>query len=293
MPTVVAPDDAVVKSAKTRLSMSQRAQRQWSANGKVWLLSLLTFAVLIALWQAFVVLFNVSPLLLPRPVAVFHRIVLGLTPGKSASFYTDIWVTLSEVLVAFVISSIIGILLGMILALSPIIERVAYPFTFAFQATPKIAIAPLIILWAGFGLKAMAAVSIFIAFFPMMVNSLTGFKSAERGYLLLFEGLCASRLRTFIKLRLPGALPFIFVGFELSLVYSLLGVVVAEFVGGQQGMGVRILTYNTNFDLAGEFAVIFVLCIMAVLLQAIIIAVRRRVLRWSPTEARRVRQGRA
>lgn len=250
-------------------------------------LSLALGVVGVAVWQVVVTAFEVSPYILPAPFDVAVRLWEGFVPGPS-SFYDDMWATLIALLVSFVV--VVGTTLGMVLAQWEMLERVVYPYIFALQAIPKIAVAPLIILWAGFGIKAMIIVAAIITIFPMLVNSMAGFKSVTTENAQMFAGMCASPWQTFVKLKLPTALPMLFAGFELCLIYSLMGVILGEFVGGQEGLGVRILSYNANLDITGEFAVLVLLSLLSLVLHAGLTFVRRRLLFWTPSEiARRPR----
>lgn len=266
--------------AKLEPSRATRERRQ------VVLLGVLSFCVLVVLWHVVLTVFDISPLLFPKPLDVLSRLIDGLTPGPG-SLYPDIAITLVELLIGFVIAVVLGTLIGVMMAQWPLFEKLCYPYVFAFQALPKIAIAPIIILWAGFGVPAMVAVGVVIAFFPMMVNAATGFKSVSTGNAMMFKGLCATPLQTFFKLRLPTSLPMLFTGIDLALVYALLGVIIGEFIGGQAGLGVRILVYNTNVDVAGQFSVLVVLCVISVALQLLVGVVRRKALFWTPSEIAR------
>lgn len=275
-------EDAVVEAGLARAWRRRRRNRALIRRG----LTVLIGAAILLLWQLIVVVGNVSPYILPGPTTIAQRVWQGLGTGPE-SFWNDIWTTGLELLVAYAIVIVVGTLLGMLLAQWDLLEHLAYPYVFIFQVIPKIAIAPLLILWCGFGLKAMVAVGAVITLFPMLVNSMAGFKSVPTENVQMFRGLCASPIRTFFKLKLPTALPYLFAGFDLCLVYSLMGVVLAEFIGGQKGLGVRILAYNTNVDVSGEFAVIVVLSAMSLILHMVLNVLRHRVLFWTPSEIAR------
>jgi NitT/TauT family transport system permease protein len=149
---------------------------------------------------------------------------------------------------------------------------------------PKVAIAPLFVIWLGYGISAMVAIAVVAAFFPMMVNALVAFKGVEVGRAVMFRSLCASPWQTFWKLQVPSALPVLLSGLELSIVYSLTGTIVGEFVGGQAGLGARLLTYNATLDIAGGFAILVLLAVIGMVLQGGLNIVRRRLLFWTPSE---------
>lgn len=284
----IGPAAAGTQGAPTAQPPAAEGRRGLSST-TVRAMSITLGVVGVAVWQFVVVAFDVSPYILPAPSDVAVRLWQGFVPGPS-SFYDDLWATMVALLISFVIVVVVGTALGMVLAQSEMLERVVYPYIFALQAIPKIAVAPLIILWAGFGIKAMIIVAAIITIFPMLVNSMAGFKSVTTENAQMFAGLCATPWQTFVKLKLPTALPMLFAGFELCLIYSLMGVILGEFVGGQEGLGVRILSFNANLDITGEFAVLVLLSLLSLVLHAGLTVVRRRLLFWTPSEiARRPR----
>jgi NitT/TauT family transport system permease protein len=153
----------------------------------------------------------------------------------------------------------------------------------AFQALPKIAIAPLLILWLGFGIWSKVAMAAMIAFFPVMVNVITGLRAVNRDVLELMKSLSATDWQVFRLVRLPNALPYLFAGLDVAIVFSLLAAIVAEFVGSQAGMGNLILQMNFQLDVAGVFAVLIILSALGVALHLIVVHLQRRLLFWSST----------
>jgi NitT/TauT family transport system permease protein len=267
------------RSVRDRLSAPKRAA----------VYSLLIFVVFLVLWQAIVRVFDISPYILPTPTALAGRLVHEFEPGP-ASMYGDIWTTFREMIIGYVIAAVLGLFIGLGMARVPGLERIAYPYVFALQAIPMVALAPLLIIWFGFGLTSKVLIVALCAFFPMMVSSLAAFKSVDAGQEQLFQALCASRTRTFLKLRVPSALPFLLAGLDLSLVHSLVGAIVAEFVSGQSGLGVRLLTYNSQVDVTGSFAVILVLCALGVVMHTALVIIRNRSLSWMPKKPGRIDQ---
>ena len=256
---------------------------RWIFAHRAAAISLAIFILFLAGWQTVVRVFDISPFILPTPTDIARRLGHEFTPGP-ASIYHDIWTTFHEMIYGYLIAAALGLFIGLTMARLPSVERVAYPYVFALQAIPMVALAPLLVIWFGFGQTSKVLIVALCAFFPMMVSSLTAFKSVDAGQEQLFQSLCASRTRTFLKLRVPSALPFLLAGLDLSLVHSLVGAIVAEFVSGQSGLGVRLLTYNSQVDVTGSFAVIIVLCAMGVLLHTILVVVRNRSLSWMPTK---------
>ena len=161
------------------------------------------------------------------------------------------------------------------------------PYIVAFQTLPRIAIAPLFIIWFGHGALSKVTLATLVAFFPVLVNALVGFKSTGRGRLELMRSLKASWAQTFWLVQLPGATPYIFAGLDIALVFSILGVIVAEFVGGQEGLGVLILQSHFAIDVAGVFSVFVVLVIVGLALRGLLQLVGRHFLFWAEAQSGR------
>ena len=139
-------------------------------------------------------------------------------------------------------------------------------------------------VWFGLGLTSKVVSAALIAFFPLLVNTIVGLRSADEDRVDLMRSLAASELQIFRMLRLPSALPFIMAGLEVAMVFSLVGAIVAEFVGAEAGLGMLIQSRNFSMDVAGEFAVLFILAVLGLLLNAALVSVRRRVLFWDPSQ---------
>jgi NitT/TauT family transport system permease protein len=160
------------------------------------------------------------------------------------------------------------------------VETMLMPYAFALQTLPKVAIAPLIVIWFGFGNGSKIAMAALLAFFPLMVNSFTGIRNTEQERIDLMRSLSASRLEIYARVKLPSAAPFIFAGLDMAAVYALLGTIVAEFLGAQRGIGVTIVQAQAVTDVAGVFAALIVLGALGVLLHLIIRAIKRRIVHW-------------
>jgi NitT/TauT family transport system permease protein len=149
---------------------------------------------------------------------------------------------------------------------------------------PKVALAPLIIVWFGLGMTSKVIGAALVAFFPLMVNTIVGLRSAEEDRINLMRSLAASRLQIFWMLRLPNALPYIFAGLEIAMIFSLIGAIVAEFVGAQAGLGMLIQSMNYTMDVAGQFSVLLILSMLGLLLNGVVTEIRRRVLFWDASQ---------
>ena len=239
-------------------------------------------AALLAMWQAAVTFLDVPTYILPPPMQVWAALKSGLfVPLDSPTgFYIPVASTLANAAMGFVIGSILGLLIGSLMAEFRSVETVLMPYAFALQTLPKVAIAPLIVIWFGFGNGSKIAMAALLAFFPLMVNSFTGIRNTEPERIDLMRSLSASRLEIYARVKLPSAAPFIFAGLDMAAVYALLGTIVAEFLGAQRGIGVTIVQAQAVTDVAGVFAALIILGALGILLHLIIRAIKRRIVHW-------------
>jgi NitT/TauT family transport system permease protein len=245
------------------------------------LLRLVLIAATLVVWEALVRLLAIPAFILPAPTSIF----LALYRGFASSLYVDhMWITLAETLMGFVLGTVLAFALGIAVALSRRVEYFLYPFIIMFQAMPKVALAPLIVIWFGLGLTSKVISAALVAFFPLMVNTIVGLRSAEEDRINLMRSLAATRGQIFWMLQLPNALPYIFAGLEIAMIFALIGAIVAEFVGAQSGLGMLMQSMNFTMDVAGQFSVLLILSAVGLLLNAIVNQVRRRVLFWDPSQ---------
>ena len=240
-------------------------------------LSVVTFVAFVVVWEVIVRAFDVPNIILPAPSAVAAAFWSSLRSGEL------VWhtlVTLFEILAGFVLGAAIGLVTGFVIALFPLAERILYPYIVAFQTIPKVAIAPIIVIWFGFGPSSKVVITATIAFFPLIASTVTGLRAAPQEQVEMLITYTASRWQVFRMVRLPQALPYIFFGLDVAIVLSVIGAIVGEFVGAKSGLGYLILQKNFNFDLAGTFAVLIVLSAIGVGLHAITSWVQRRVVFW-------------
>jgi NitT/TauT family transport system permease protein len=244
---------------------------------KNFVLRLLLIALVLAVWEGLVRGFQVPQFILPAPSNVFIAFYRGF---ESALYIDHMWITLSETLLGFVLGTALAFMLGTVIALSRPFEYFLYPFVVMFQAMPKVALAPLIIVWFGLGITSKVVNAALVAFFPLMVNTIVGLRSAEEDKVNLMRSLAASKAQIFWMLQLPNAMPYIFAGLEIAMIFALIGAIVAEFVGAQSGLGMLIQSMNFTMDVAGQFSVLFLLSLLGLVLNGIVTGVRRRVLFW-------------
>jgi NitT/TauT family transport system permease protein len=244
-------------------------------------LRLLLIAATLLVWEALVWMLDIPAFILPAPSSIF----VALYRGTVSSLYLDhIGVTVAETLMGFALGSALAFALGIAVALSRRVEYFLYPFIVMFQAMPKVALAPLIIIWFGLGITSKVVAAALVAFFPLMVNTIVGLRSAEEDRINLMRSLAASRWQIFWMLQLPNAMPYIFAGLEIAMIFALIGAIVGEFVGAQSGLGMLIQSMNFTMDVAGQFSVLLILSMLGLLLNGIVSEVRRRVLFWDVSQ---------
>jgi NitT/TauT family transport system permease protein len=246
-----------------------------------WVLLSATFLVLLGLWQLAINIFNPPPYIIPSPTA------LGLALWSAATdynLYVNVGVTAEEVAIAFVVAAVLACSMGLLVTENRVCERIILPYVIAIQSVPKVAIAPLIIIWFGFGITSKIVIASMLAFFPIFVNVVTGFKAIDQRQLMLMRSLCASRWQIFFKLRLMTAFPYLFAGLQIAAVLASLGAIVGEFVGAKQGIGSMIIRSQTEMDVANVFVGVVALSIMVSILHASVKAVSKKVVFWTEFE---------
>jgi len=249
-----------------------------SNNLLEWICIPLLFVLVVGSWETIVRLFEIPPYVVPAPSAIWSSLLRGISSGL---FISNGLVTLTEALLGFMGAAILAIFLGSIIAQSRFVERVIYPYLIAIQTTPKVAIAPLFIIWFGFGISSKVIMAGIIAFFPILVNVITGLRSTDPQRIELMRSLRASRWQIFRMVMLPSALPVIFAGLQVAVIFSLLGAIVGEFVGSRQGLGNLIMQMNINLDTAGVFAVLVCLSSIGITLHLIMHWIQKKLLFWA------------
>jgi NitT/TauT family transport system permease protein len=248
------------------------------------------FVVIIALWEWAVPYFEVPNWVLPTPSAILRALWSGLHAGifDRGGYWLHTGVTVAQVLIGFFIGSTVGLLLGTIISQFRILEATLRVYLIAIQSLPKIALAPIIVLWFGFGLTSKIVIICLLTFFPLLINSMAGFKAVDTERLELMRALGANPWQIFWKVRLPSALPYIFAGLDMAAVFAVVGAIVGEFVGAQRGLGTLILSMNAQMDIAGTFSVFIILALVGVLLHQSLRIVERKLLFWSGEHTRMV-----
>jgi NitT/TauT family transport system permease protein len=237
------------------------------------------FAVLlIAYWEFHVRFFEVDGLLLPPPSKIAVSFWNGMASGL---FLSHFGITVFRALSGFLIATVLGVALGALISQFKFIEKTVYPWVVALQTVPKIAIAPLILVWCGYGSLSKVVTATLVAFFPVLVNTIIGLRSCEQGKLDLMRSLKAGRWLTFRMVELPNALPFIFAGLSVAVVFSILGALVGEFVGSKDGIGFLILDANYQLNIPRVFALLILLAMYGISCHLLLQLLHRKLVFWN------------
>ncbi|MCS5545237.1 MAG: ABC transporter permease [SAR324 cluster bacterium] len=204
-----------------------------------------------------------TPLILPNPYDVFMRLVSYFVNGR---IWPHLFMTTQEILAGFVLGSVLGLGFGTLVSESDIARKVIMPYIIVTQALPKFALAPMLVIWFGFGMAPKVIIAALIAFFPLVENTFMGLTTTPQPQLELFRALRASRITTLLKLRIPHAVPAIFSGFRVALMLSLVGAVVAEYVGANQGLGALIIVSQGTLDTELMFVAFVILTVLGLCL---------------------------
>lgn len=250
---------------------------------QVWLPAIASLVVLLVAWWAFTTYSDVEAFLLPPPDQVLTALFFGVVQPNSpqASFVLNLATTLQSAAVGFVLGTAAGLILATLAATSRLAGRVIMPYAAALQALPKIALAPLLVLWFGFGIQSKIVLVALIVFFVVLVNTYRGLKETDPLLLDVLRSMGASRWQVIREVQFPFALPFVFAGLSVGVINAMLGAIAGEFVGARSGMGVLLILYQYQNNAAAVFAALITLAIVGVAISAGMELIRRRVVFWS------------
>jgi NitT/TauT family transport system permease protein len=266
---------------KQRARRERRGRFARSRTGAV-LLPVAGMLLLVVLWWAATTLFGVDAFLVPSPSAVYQALVeqgsylIGQT-GK----------TLTEVALGFALAMVVGFLIALAVTSSMLLERMAYPLLVAVNSVPKVAVAPLFVAWFGFGLAPKVLMVFLICFFPIVIATIAGLAATPTELVDLARSLEAAPWRAFLKIRVPNALPQVFVGLKVAITLAVIGAVIAEFQGGTDaGLGFMINTFSGQGEIATAFGAILVLAVISIVLFYALTLLERILLPWARPAAR-------
>ncbi|MFG2091798.1 ABC transporter permease [Spirillospora sp. NPDC048824] len=275
------------KAPGTAADAGDRAPERRRAGGSAprrqvpgFVLSWGLFLILVGLWQLVVRALDVSIVLVPAPSDVVRSLVDGLTSGF---LLEHMWVTLKEILVGFGLAIGMALVSAGLITQFRIVDKALLPILVLIQTIPKVAMAPLLLMWFGIGMTSKVLTIALIAYFPLLVNSILGLRSAEPEQIEMLKSFGASDFQIMRRLRLPSALPHIFAGLDVAVILSVTGAVVAEFVGATAGLGYTIQATNFNMDVARTFAVVVMLSVIGMSLHAVVVTLNRWLVFWAPS----------
>ncbi|WBP96690.1 ABC transporter permease [Mycolicibacterium neoaurum] len=256
---------------------SRRARRSFSPGrtlSNTWRPIMLVLALL-AGWWAVTEAELVAPYILPSPADTW-----AATQQNAAYLAANTWVTTWETVIGFLIATVVGVFVAVMMIYSTSFEKTVYPLILFAQVVPKIAIAPLFIVWLGFGPSPKILVAVLMAFFPIVISGLAGLRSVDPEILELTSTMGASRFKTFMKVRFPASLPQLMSGLKVAATLAVTGAVVGEFVGANEGLGYVILQANGSLDTAMLFSALIIMSILGIVLFAIIEIAEKLLIPW-------------
>jgi NitT/TauT family transport system permease protein len=228
--------------------------------------------ILLLLWQIAIPLAGLSEFVLPTPWSIATRIIHDRwLLGQHAYF------TLIEVVAGFLLAALVGIPLALAIFYSRVFERAIYPILVALQTVPKVALAPLLVLYLGYGWAPKVGLAFLISFFPVVISTVVGLNSLDRNLVNMVRSMGANEWQTFFKVRLPAALPNIFGGLKVAISLAVIGAIIGEYVAAERGLGYLQLQANSQFDTTLNFATVITISIVGVLLYYFVDIVELRV----------------
>jgi NitT/TauT family transport system permease protein len=229
----------------------------------------------LAVWEILVRIFQVPAFIVPAPSAIFMEAIT-----RYPLYVYHSWVTFYEMVVGFLLAAVVGVFLAVVIVYSRIIRNLIYPQIVVLQIVPKVAIAPLLLIWAGYGMTSKVLLALLISFFPIVVNMVTGLLAIEEELLELCRILHSGRWQEFSKVRLPNALPYFFSSLKVASTLAVIGAIIGEFVGGSEGLGHLIIIANTELRTSMSFVCLFSLSILGFLLYGFVVLAERVFMPW-------------
>ncbi|MCE7878697.1 MAG: ABC transporter permease [Betaproteobacteria bacterium PRO3] len=252
-------------------SAAARLAALWSRHRNI----LITFALIFAVWEIAVHVFRAPRYILPAPTAVWEGFL-----SQPARMLANTWATTQIIVVGYAIAVVVSIPLALLIAFSRFVQTTLYPLLVVFQIIPKIAVAPLFIVWFGFGFMPKVMLVFLLSFFPIVISAIAGFRSLDADVEDFARSTGAGAWRMFFKIRLPQSLPSIFTGLKVGAAMAATAAVVAEFVGSDSGLGYLILEYNGFIETAKVFAAIILLSLAGLAIYYLVEAVERLAIPW-------------
>jgi ABC-type nitrate/sulfonate/bicarbonate transport system permease component len=265
-------------SASPETELGSAARAAGRGNMPVTLLRILFLLAFLAIWQYSVAAGFANAAFISSPTSIVRSLWALLAGGE---LLPNLITTLIEIAIAFALSVVFGIVSAVVLDRNDWLNRIVSPFLTAFNSMPRIALGPLFILWFGIGITSKVVLAFSLGYFIMLLSTLGGLKNVDRDLLLMSRLFGASELRLFRHVRLPWALPGIFAGLRLTLIYCSAGAVIGEMIAAQSGLGLLVQTFSGRFDVAGVMALILVVALVVMGLTSLMDFCERRLLEWS------------
>ncbi len=240
---------------------------------------LLTIFGFLFIWQLVVMVLGIKEFILPTPITTFSYLFVPQLASQY-DWLTHIYTTLIEVLIGFAVTSFVGILVAVVMTWSRVLKQLIMPIITLFNSLPKIALAPLFLLWFGYGILPNVLIAFLISFFPIVINTIAGLNAVEEDLLDLVRYLHASKWQVFVKIRLPNSLPYIFSGFKISATLCVVGVIVGEFIASTQGLGFLLKSAQGLMDTPPMFASLILISILGLSFFGFITLLERWVMPW-------------
>lgn len=242
-----------------------------------WVLPASFFVLLIVLWEIATVAFDIPKYIVPAPSEIFQAAIRNLQRGI---YPPHLFATLKSVVVGYSVGVGLGVLLGTLFAEVRIVERLVFPLVVALQSMPKVALAPLFVMWFGYGFTSKVVTVTLLCLFPVLVNTVTGLKSADQDRITLLKAMTGNRWQVFRHVKLPSAAGHIFAAMQVAVILALIGALVAEFVGSDRGLGVLLQSGQLNLDTPGMFVILVMLSLLGIACTSIVRFVHRKVVFW-------------
>jgi NitT/TauT family transport system permease protein len=266
---------------RTRIEAEEKAARKGEGMPEIGFLAMAALQIgfgllLLAVWQI-VSGWLIDPFFISSPSAVISKLWSWF---RDQSIFIHVWATVYATLLGFAIGAVLGVVGGVLLGVSPFFSRLFSPYIWAFNALPKVALAPLLILWFGLGIQSKVALAAVLVVFLVFVNTFSGVREVDRDLIDGVRLMKATRRQLLTKVILPSASSWIFVGLKTALPYALIGVIIGEMIASNKGLGYLVQRAGSEFDTAGAFAALAVIALIAVILNEFVQTIQTRMERW-------------
>lgn len=240
-------------------------------------LPMLGVVLVVGIWYLACLVFKMPSSVLPTPLEVGQQIV-----ARADLLWSEGLVTLAETVYGFLLALVLGIPIAILITSSRIINQMFYPLLVALQSVPKVALAPILLVWLGTGLESKLAIAWLVAFFPIIVDTIAGLRSTPKELLELAHSLQASRTQIFMKIQFPAALPFVITGAKVAVTLAVIGAVIGEFIGSSDGLGFLLLSAMSQINTPLAFAALFALSLLGIGVYLAVVLIEKLLAPWLP-----------